>query len=518
MAVILSNAIDSYMRVYKPNLNKAIDMITRVAVRQRFEEYNPTSEDKAAFDAENLQNLTSLYKEAEQKRALAIEQASETEKYEKEYASTLSKYNENIVEAVKRYEQIIFAARGGTVHSYLSAVLFPYIFLDGPLATHAKFFRAKLANGDFEFDALSGANLAHYLPELAMRKNLTDKQWSEVSDILGILLKHQMDTLIDLYITIQNPTSRRAHTTMRPASYSLSDRLISYLKDPSEICFSDTKSGKRPVVKNGKYVYVPGTTDYVMEKIPPGEMTICYSDGKFTCHDIKSVLRSIANDEEPLNPYTGVPYPTQFVNKMKARYADRLVEAAQWEEPEDPEFEPLKARTPPKVQTPKKVAVKEIMAKPKERARHKPPKKAKGVINKIGVDGDAFDILSIFDSTFKLWVKGAKGEQIEKTFEFTDNIGDDDVNVVVFAFDASDPETIKELDVNLAGDSRVYAIGINAEGISSLERTKLTRQAKIALENRVEHVFYVDGSDEEDLIAGLSDVAIDMEALKISGH
>ena len=37
---------------------------------------------------------------------------------------------------------------------------------------------------------------------------------------------------------------------------------------------------------------------------------------------------------------------------------------------------------------------------------------------------------------------------------------------------------------------------MNAEGISSLERTKLTRQAKIALENRVEHVFYVDGSDE----------------------
>lgn len=524
LAVILSNAVDSYLLTYPPDLKRAIDVITRVAVRKRFEEYEPTPEDKAEFESEHLEILERLHAGAEEKYASEKKKAAEMKEYEKEHAAALARYDEKLVDEVRGYEQIVYESSGGTVLSYLSTVLFPYIFLDSPISSHAKFFRSKLANGDFEFDALAGANLAHYLPELAMNQKLTDSQWTKATNVLGVLLKNQVDALIDLYITIHNPTSRRDHVNLRQVSFGLSEDLIMYLKDPSDICFAETETGKRPVVKDGKYVYVPGTRDYMMEKIPPGEMTICYSNGKFTCHDVRSVLRSIAQDEEPMNPYTGQPYPAAFVAKMKTRYADRLGDQDLWqepEEPEEPEFEPLPVKPKPKKRTPTTLVVKKELPEKKERVRHKPPKKPQGQIRKIGLVGDQWEILTLFGTSFDVWVKDAKGQPTEKpkSFEFTDDVEDDDVNVIVFGFDASQSETIDELDVNAVKEGAlIYVIGINADGIKGLDRTKLTRKVKKALGDEVvNQVFYLDGSDEEELIAGLTDVAIDVEALKVLG-
>jgi hypothetical protein len=502
LAIIIQTAIDTYQRFYQPNLSRAIETVRSVAINQRFDEYEPTDADRAEFEEEYLPTLIDLHFKAEKTYQDEKKKAKEIEVEEKKFEASLRAYHAGLEESVKKFEQIIYASNGGSLHSYLAAVLVPYIFLDGPLSPHAKFFKAKLANGDFEFSALTGANLAHYLPELSMNR-LTDQQFAIAEKILGTLLKIQMDSLVNLYITSINPTSRTTYTSLRVDAFKLVAPLVGMLKDPSEICLRESGTGRRPVVKGGRYVYAPGTQDLLMEKIPPGEMTICYSDGKFTCHDIRSVLRSISASDVPINPYTGRPYPQEFVEKMKARYTEQLADPSLWEEPEEPIPEPIIEPSPPKI---KKRTLPKVQVK-KVRPRHKPPKKAKGQIEKIGLVGDEFDLLTIFGET-----SFNAGDQ---TYEYTTDLADKGVNVVVFGFDALRQATISDINPRVVPKGAyIYVIGVNASKVKPVDRTKLNRRIKKILP-KAQAIFYVDENSEEDLIAGLVDVAIDMEALNV---
>lgn len=514
LAAILRDGIESYQRTYPSDKSRTLDIVVRAAIQQKFNEYEPTVDDRLQFENENLQTLVDIHRSAEERYAAELKKAEDARKIEKEYKDLLEDYDAKIENAVRQFERVIYGTQGGTMFTYLSAVLMPYIFMDGPLASYAKFFKAKLANGDFEFDALTGANLAHYLPELGMNQDLTGEQWDEAFDILGVILKNQVDSLIDVYITISNPFSRKDYSSTRSSS-GLAKSLSRLLKDPNNVCAQDTGTGFRPVVRDGKYVYVPGTRDISMERIPPGEMTICYSKGKFTCHEIKSVLRAISQDTIPINPYTSEPYPPEFIAKMKLRYGDAVNDPNLWEEPDDPE--PEKISSPPKRKTSPPRPKPEEEPEKKVYVRHKPPKKAKGKIEKIGLVGTYFDILGLFESSFQVWPKDASGKLKDEpnNYEFTTELDDEDINVVVFGVDSTDVNSLDDIDFSVVPEGAfVYVLGIDAIGVKSLDRTKFTRKVKKVMPD-IQHIFYVDTSSDDDLIAGLTNVAIDVEALKI---
>jgi hypothetical protein len=209
---------------------------------------------------------------------------------------------------------------------------------------------------------------------------------------------------------------------------------------------------------------------------------------------------------------------------MKERYASLLEDPALWEEPKEPE-EPPKTpfeRSPPKIK--KRTPGKEPEKKEPEqkvRPRHKPPKKAKGQIQKIGVVGDEFDILTAFGTaSFEVYVKDKKNriQANPNRYEFTEDLDDEEVNVVVFGFDASRPDSISGLRAKgVPEGALIYAIGINAEKIKPLERAKMSRKLQKALSG-IQHTFYLDDYSEAEMIGGLVDVAIDVEALRISGY
>jgi len=511
LANILRGAIESYQKIYQPDLVSARKIVTTVAVRDRFNRYEPTDEDRMNFEIENLVRLTDLHISAEKEYEAAKKKADAAYLEDERIKELIQRTDQELEASVKRFEQLVYAAYGDTVHSYLSNALIPYIFLDGPLSTHAKFFREKLANGSFEFSALISANIAHYLPEFAMNQKLTDAEWEQAYDILGRILNRNVIGLIELYIAVHDPLSRIEHKSSMTL-FGLADKLIAMLISPGDVCFKETGTGVRPVIKSGRYVYKSGTEELLMEHIPPGEMTICYANGKFTCHEIRSILRAISTEEQPINPYTGQQYPPEFIAKMKVRYADRLNDPDLWQEPEDPISSPKKptrlSPEKPKKKTPSKPVK-------KEKARHKPPKKAKGKIGKIAVIGEYFDVLTSFASDFKVFVKDQQGRPMEEplTFEFTDNIEDPEVNVVVLSFDASNPESISDILVDIPEGFLVYAIGVDSAGVKPLDRAKLTRRIQKAFS--VEHTFYIDTQDEEELVDALINVVIDVEAIKV---
>lgn len=514
LAVILKNAIESYQRIYKSDFNTIRDSLISVSLGEKLNEYQPTDEDRAEFEAENIVNLTNMHIEAEQTYYREKKRLEAEIRAQEEQEDRSTRELRDIEDQVKRFEQLMFAAHGSSVHTYLSNVLIPYIFLDGPLARHAKFFRSKLEIGEFRFDDLGGINLAHYLPELAMNEDITETQWVQARNILSSLLDDAMDNLINLYITIHNPMTKIEYRSNVGKTMGLINPLVKLLKDPRDMCPQD--SGYRPVVREGKYVYKPGSKELLKEKIPPGEMTICFSDGKFTCHEIKSVLRAISTSDQPINPMTMKPFPESFVQKMKTRYADALRDPdGLWKEAEEPSTPPEpKKRTPvkqkPLVPLKSSKTPKKVDAKP----RHKPPRKAKGKVVKMAVIGDAFDTLTTFDTDFTVFVVSKeKIVQEPRIIPFTTDIDDPEVNVVVVGFDAKDISSLDAFkDMEIPNGVLVYVVGVDTTGLTSIAKTKMTRQAKKMFAG-VQQVFYTNSMESEDLIGALKDVFIDVEAV-----
>src|SRR5437868_4403505 len=122
------------------------------------------------FESEYLDTLVTMHREALERYDAERKKGEEIRIEEQRHADLLKRHDAQIETSVKDFENVVYSTNGGTIHGYLSDVLIPYIFLDTPVAPHAKFFRSKLENGDFAFEALTSANVAHYLPELAMNQ------------------------------------------------------------------------------------------------------------------------------------------------------------------------------------------------------------------------------------------------------------------------------------------------------------------------------------------------------------
>jgi len=267
-------------------------------------------------------------------------------------------------------------------------------------------------------------------------------------------------------------------------------------------------SGYRYKVDGGKYVYQNG--EKVLEEIPEEDLVICYDreQRKYSCHSLPEILVSFRKGNY-LNPHTGQDFTEKFVKKITKIYTNYKMN-----EPQDVKPEPSPSPSSPSPSSSQTIEEKsEIESDVIERPIRVRPlsagtKKKKIVkIEAIALKGDVFRVITMFDD------------------ELVFNLGDDETrsislkkpskaNVVVLAFDATNPKSIKTLKYKPDEDQRVYVYGYNAQNIKSIDKMTYAYQVKKQLNNKVE-VFYMNFPDEEEIRDALGDILVDMEGLSV---
>jgi hypothetical protein len=533
LAIVISNAIEKYYRLHPPSVDVHFKNLMTAAIEREHSSYDPTDLDRQEFESENMEILKKLhsdtirlYNQEKTKMEFAKEQklskAKALASVEKEpssssidpevkkrkmRASEIGEIKEDNEYRVKKYEQIVYASHGSCVYDYLTNLMLPHIFMEGQLATFAKFFRGKLADGKIKFDALMGANIAHYLPELAMNKNLSDLDWMSSGAAIGIILHQDVVRMIDSYVNILHPTDKiyvngYNEVTIRSNITIIEELLV----DPLKICKDDSNTGTRNMVKEGKYV-LSSFGEKIAENIPEGDMIICYDDGKFTCHSTRDVVTRIAKGDL-INPHTQKSYPEKFIEKMKERYA---MNPSEYQEPILPKFEKSVkvVKTPPKPSKPKpKLA--------SSRKRHVPPKSLKPIqIKGMILYGDSLEFISLFATTFDIKLTDGPKRSIPITF----NKKSTKSNVAVLSFDASDPDSIKNLKFMTKqiprGVTHIYVVGLNSVAMAAKDQIIFKNRIKKIVPG-VKNIFYSLTEDEDDMIDALIDIVIDMEGISVA--
>jgi hypothetical protein len=560
LATLLSNIIQTYYRMHPPDMNAYYKRVYDLELAKIQDDYFPTANDRREFEGLHLVTLRNIYDD------MINKYQSEKAKYEDEVraAELLQKVEaieggspeppkspfreikislkQNLVfenkKQVERFEQLIFATYGSSVHSYLSGVMLPHIFLEGPLAHHAYFFRAKIANGAFPFSALVGANIAHYLPEFAMNRNLTDEQWLKAGTIIGAVLHNDIAAVVDTYANILNPTAKiqRSSDTYQNIS-SLVENLEKMLVDPISECQADTSTGYRPVISNDRYVLHPKTRQILEERIPDEDLAICYdpTTKAFTCHSTRDVMLSIARGDLA-NPHTKKPYPEDFVKRIRDR-SETIISKMKLPGSPLPLVEPVPI---PPSSTAKKTPKPQVLSLPpskavKTRKRHIAPKKGSfEVITKMLLLGD-IERLALFDESIIFDVDEG-GEIMEEEVAITFDVKDKNVDVsrsrsqiedvsrsrsqiedvAVLTFYADEPDSIKDLSQQAKKIpkriKKIYVAGLNALKVSAKDRVLMA--AKIKKLVHAKNVFYVDHNEDDDLKDVLIDVTVDVEGIK----
>nr|QBK86643.1 MAG: thioredoxin-related protein [Marseillevirus LCMAC102] len=352
LAQELTRIIYIYLQRHPPNQNNIYKELVSEYIIDRFNLYKPTQEDRTQFETENLPTLTEIYashikafQEVEGKVVLTKESVKfkawkvslQTDKY-----VNLSEIGGQVLQQIVLFERNCYTASDGGITNikYLSQVLRPIIFLEGPLSKFTKFFKAKIASGLFQISALFGADLAYYFPEFAMNfDKFSDDYWEDAMIELSKIMLDKITDFLELDIKFRFPTARLERKTTRPLFF----RWDKYTTNITARCETDTRTGKIPVRDDeGKIVYKKELSKMVAQYQPINlaDVVICYDkeERKFSCHSITEILHDIAKarGKTPINPFTGKPYPKSFVKTIRKRYPEKLAKREILETPEKP--------------------------------------------------------------------------------------------------------------------------------------------------------------------------------------
>lgn len=528
LAVMISESIHSYIRTApRTEVKSIVDSEVRIGLEEAYDQEVL----RAQFDRKQLAHLKTEHKEA-------------MRMYNSEYAKYLASrasevdINAEMEDEVRRFEQMVFDNHGNgkNTYTYLSKVLVPHLFLAGPLGKHAKFFRSKLANGMIQFHALGGANLAHYLPEFVMGVHNdaeidalfgAEDPWVTLSQTLLMLMKVNIESFMDTYASVTDPTRRREFNNLLQLAGEVSQPVIKLLKSPTSVCESETGSGRRPVVKDGKYVYkIIGKGGskrrvQVMEDIPEGDLVICLTDHKFSCHSIDEVIIAMAKAKrdggKPINLQTKKPYPDSFLAKFKERYDSVggktvVPDDAEASEPIPKSPSPVKAKGKSTPRQKKKV----------ERQKHKPVKGAKlRKVTGILLVGDEIEHIAGYMEEFEIPLVKGKTLVIGLTNDADD--AEYEPNVAIVSFDAAQDYEEGELEDEVEKllkqvptgkppiDIYVLGVGTVPKGKKSRYGLRLSKLGK-TLKRPVKQIFYSE-NEEDDILAAFTDVVVDMEGV-----
>ena len=305
-AVMVRNIIERYLVSYPPNLEAIYQAMVNKSIDAKFVKKigKDTSREQKRFRKEEGKKLKKTHALAveEYEKALDVYKKDQLRaEQEKLIMDTLGQRIATLKDQVSVFEKSIYDKYEKLgVREYLLKALFPYIFMTGALAAHAKIFRAKIANGSYDFAALDKANLAHYLPEFVMNADEEASKWETASKSITNMLNIVVDETIELYYTMLNPTIRKrsGQQFMSTAVAHGAGDLIKMLGNPQKICEKDTGSGA-------------GVDD--------GDLVICYDQGKFSCHSSLDLAQQLAKGQKT-NPLTGTDFPSDFIEKIKDRY------------------------------------------------------------------------------------------------------------------------------------------------------------------------------------------------------
>jgi hypothetical protein len=277
----------------------------------------------------------------------------------------------------------------------------------------------------------------------------------------------------------------------------------------------------------------PGTKDKLLERIPYDDIVICFTDGKFTCHSTREIVRGIVKGNTK-NPYTEKQYPEEFIEKMRERYLSTDANIQKFsKEVVEPSEEVLveprprvesRARPPPAVEQPvePQEAEPEPIREPRKervrRVRHAPLRSAvASKIQKMGLIGKPFEPIVLFSDTLQIKLKDGSVREVPITNQITDD-------VVVISLNMDDGKelgfgAIKEAMGKLLPSTKVYIVGFNAKDTNTKNRDtvfdRLKRLKIKGVEVKVKNIFYVNEDTEEDLTDGLVDVVLDIEKLEL---
>ncbi len=546
LAIFITGLVEKYYRTYPIDVDAIYKNLFDAAISEKLDDYLPNKEDRLEFESMHLDHLKGMYAQftmryeedrlAHEHKRLEISELTVETPAPAILPATTSL--DDLTNQVKRFEQLTYAAHGSSVYNYLMHVLMPHVFIEGKLARFAKFFRAKLANGAFAFSGLTGANIAHYLPELAMNKNLSDNDWLDAGQSIGALLHNDMASLVDAYINTLNPTSKMTNTTLSYDTITVvMNKIERLLTDPVNVCRVDTATGVRQVVRNGKYVLDPATNKIALERIPEEDMAICY-DAKanaFTCHSTRDLAMQISQGNV-INPHTNAPYPEDFIARIKARLGDLAMPAAADPLPERRIVGPTGVLggfpggriiyDPTKFKTIEPTGLKPT------RVRHTPPSKATFDTITCMLLLGTMERIALFDKTLIFPVKdedandGVGEEEVCITHDNTTK----GINVAVLTFYGDQPSSISELTEQMQSVPktvrRIYVVGLDAKHVSNKDKMIYNERAKKLLTPagkmlphqwktvpKYYRTFYADGHDDEELIDALIDIVVDVEGV-----
>ena len=528
LARMIDIAIREYIKVL-PSVNR--DLVIENAIKEGLE-----SLDQAA--------LREIF-DGTHKAKMEADHAAYEKYYHDEYDKYLDMLDEikakgevesvdktSVVEEVKRFEEIVYLnhGRGKNVYHYLRRVLIPYIFMHGPIAKHAKFFRAKLANGMFRFSGLASANIAHYLPEFVMGiQDHLDAEidalflqgpWFTLAESFEYVRRITIRMFMASYVSILNPMMQRKMNNELDGLWHAGEPLVKILVTPVSACQSQTGTGTRPVIQNNEYVYrVVGRglgkhRIQAEEVIPEGDLVICFDEGKFSCLSVRDIAIAIvrAGSGKPINTQSGKPYPDDFIKRFRQQHGGVIDEIAATGVPSDvaPSGPLPKTPTPPKPKVaPKKKAV--------SKRKHHVPVKGKKFKEVTGLllMGDEIDNIPGYKDELEIPLEG------EDTLVVSLENKKKTANVAVIAITVDseggpDMGELKEQLLNVPKNIKdVYIIGVG-EITGKYKNIYSARIKKLDEAKNVKQIFYSD-RQEDSILDTLIDVVIDVEGVQVRG-
>lgn len=529
LAQMIDVAIREYINIV-PDISR--ELIIQDAIKQGLEAYDQKVLRKM-FDDQYLEEMKKTHADYDKFYAKEYDKHQDALEEAKAKGDVKDVNSSAITEEVKKFEEIVYLnhGRGKNVYRYLRRVLIPYVFMHGPIAKHAKFFRAKLANGMFSFAALAHANIAHFLPEFVMGiKDHTDAEidalfaegpwWTlreSFDSVRHILIKMFMDS----YISILNPMMQRKMTNYLDNLWHAGDPLVKILVTPVSACQRQTGTGIRQVIQNNEYVYRAvgrGPGKHLipdMEDIPEGDLVICFDQGKFSCLSVRDIAIAIvkAGDGKPINTQTEKPYPADFIKRFSQQHSAVIDEIRSTGVPSD------EGRTRPLPKTP--TPPKPVKAAPKKKSvmkkRHSPVKgkKFKEVTGLLLI-GDEIDNIPGYKEELEVPLEGDDTLMVS----LENKRKSANVAVISVTVDSEGGPDMGLLADQLSKVSSkikdVYVLGVGE--IAGKYRTIYSARIKKMKEAKnIKQIFYASKRDEEDIMDALIDVVIDVEGVKVRG-
>jgi len=162
------------------------------------------------------------------------------------------------------------------------------------LGNYAVIFKEKAKNGVYTADRLIKMDIAEFIPELFLQKEITDKEKVNIYKKIKDYIDKKAKELPEYLEMKADPTRKRKFTGLKPPNINIKpiDIMEKCSNENWETSISDT--------------------------------IICKDSENFWCISIKNILKQLEKNDKVINPYTKNPISEEIVKNIKNRYPGGL--------------------------------------------------------------------------------------------------------------------------------------------------------------------------------------------------